>query len=235
MLMWEGDLQTARARLEEGVTLARQVENQWPLARCLMRLSGALGLTDLAGAHRVREEAVAIARSVGDKSLLSQGLEGLAWLYAREGNLAAAGPLAAEALSEARAIGTVTQIFLSLLILAIIASLQGDQAAARGRCLELFALARQSGSVLVQLVGLIASGTVASDGADPALGVRLLTAIERFGAERGVTVAGGLFSVLVGPALERAQGRLDPAMFESAVQEGRTLTLEQAVELATAD
>jgi predicted ATPase len=236
MLIWEGDLQTARARLDEGVTLARQVEDQWPLALCLIRLSGALGPTDMAGAHRAREEGVVIARSVGDKSMLSQGLEGLAFLYALEGNLAAAGPLAAEALSEARAIGAVTQIFLSLLVLAIIASLQGDQAAARGRCLELFALARQSGSTNVQLVGLLASGVVACSGPDPALGVRLLTAIDRFGAERGVTTGGvgGIFAVLVGPAMEIARGRLDPVTFEAALEEGRTLTLEQAVELAIA-
>jgi predicted ATPase/class 3 adenylate cyclase len=236
MLIWEGDLQTARARLDEGVTLARQVEDQWPLALCLIRLSGALGPTDMAGAHRAREEAVAIARSVGDKSLLSQGLEGLAFLYALEGNLAAAGPLAAEALSEARAIGAVTQIFLSLLVLAIIASLQGDQGAARGHCLELFALARQSGSTNVQLVGLLASGVVACSGPDPALGVRLLTAIGKFGTERGVTTGagGGVFSVLVGPAMEIARGRLDPVTFEAALEEGRTLTLEQAVELAIA-
>jgi hypothetical protein len=161
----------------------------------------------------------------------------LAYLYALEGNLAAAGPLAAEALREARAIGAVTQIFLSLLILAMIDSMRGDRAAARGRCLELFALARQSGSTLVQLVGILASGVVACSGPDPAVGVRLLTALGRFGAEHGVTTGGvgGIFSVLVDPSMETARGRLDPATFEAALEEGRTLTLEQAVELATAD
>jgi predicted ATPase/class 3 adenylate cyclase len=236
MLLWE-DAQTSRARLEEGVSLAREVEDRWPLAMCLIRLSGAvLALADVAGAHRVGEEGVAIARSVGDRSVLGQGLGGLAFLYVLEGNFAAAGPIAAEALSEARAIGTVTQIFLSLLILAIIASAQDDQAAARGHCLEIFALARQAGSVLVQVVGLFASGIVACSSADPARGVRLLTAIERLGPEHGVElgVVPG-FSGMVEQAMESAQRRLEAATFEAARQEGRTLTLEQAVELATTE
>ena len=235
MLLWEGDPQTSRARLEEGVSLGRQVEDPWPLAMCLIRLSGALALSDVAAAHRVREEGVTIARSVGDKSVLSQGLTGLAFLYVQEGDLAAAGRIAAEALSEARAIGTVTQIFLSLMGLAAISSLKGDQAAARGHCLALFELAQQTGSVVVQLVGLLASGYVACSSPDPALGVRLLTAIERFGGERGVKLAGGFLSAMVGQALETAQSRLDQATFEAAIQDGRTLTLEQAIELATAD
>jgi hypothetical protein len=45
---------------------------------------------------------------------------------------------------------------------------------------------------------------------------------------------GGIFAVLVGPAMEIARGRLDPVTFEAALEEGRTLTLEQAVELAIA-
>jgi hypothetical protein len=46
---------------------------------------------------------------------------------------------------------------------------------------------------------------------------------------------GGIFSVLVGPAMEIARRRLDPDSFEAALEEGRSLTLAQAVELATAD
>ena len=229
------DPQMSRARLEEGVSLARDVEDRWPLAICLLRLAGTLALTDVAAARPVLEEGVTIARSVGDKSVLSQGLTGLAILYAQEGNLAAAGPILAEALAEARAIGTVVQIFLSLALLATVASLQGDRAAAKGYCLDLFALARQKGSVIVQLVALLASGVVACDGADPARGVRLLTATERIFQERGVKFGAVPGFSIVLQAMERAQRRLDSAMFETALEEGRTLTLEQAVELASVE
>jgi hypothetical protein len=89
----------------------------------------------------------------------------------------------------------------------------------------------------VQLLGILASGFVACLSGDPERGVRLLTGLERFGRERGVGDSSlrGLFQPLFKQSLERAQAQLDPAAFEAALLEGRTLTLEQAIELATAD
>jgi predicted ATPase/class 3 adenylate cyclase len=237
MLMWEGDLQTARVRLEEGVALARTLEDRWALAMCLSRLSGAVSVVDRAAGQVLREEAVGIARGVGDKSVLSQTLVGLSFLYAMSGNLGAAEPVAIEALAEARAIGTVTQIYLTLLALAVINAVKGDRPAATDFCLQIFALARESGSTVTQLVGLLASGFVACFSNDPGRGVRMLTAIERFADEYGVgsTLFAGLFGPLYKPAMEGAQARLDPVAFDAARQEGQTLTFEQALALGTAD
>jgi predicted ATPase/class 3 adenylate cyclase len=237
MLMWEGDLQTARARLQEGVSLARSVEDRWALAMCLSRLSGAVSVADRPAGQLLREEAVAIARDVGDRGVLSQTLVGLAFLYALNRDLAAAEPVAAEALAEARAIGTVTQIYLALLVSAVIKGVQGDQPAARDFCLQIFALARELGSTITQLVGLFASGIVACFSDDPGRGVRVLTAVERFGEERGVGSGNlpGLFGPLFKPAMDTAQARLDPAAFEAARQYGEDLTFEQALALAVAD
>jgi len=235
-LLFEGDLQTSRTRLEEAVALAREVEDRWPLALCLIRFAGSSWLTGVAASRRIREEALAVARSVGDRNVLSEGLQRLAFLYLVEGDLSAAWPLAAEALKEARAIGSAIQIFLSLLVLADISCLRGDQSAAKGYCLDLFVLARDTGSAVAQFGGLIASGLVACFDPDPSRGVRLLTAIPRFAEEFGMMVrpAEGFFRITLGPAMENARTHLDPTAFEAAVQEGRTLTLDQALELATA-
>jgi predicted ATPase/class 3 adenylate cyclase len=234
MLMWEGDLPTARARLQEGVALARNVEDHWALAMCLSRLSGAVSLADRMAGQLLREEAVAIARGVGDKSVLSQTLGGLAFLYAMNGDLAAAEPVAAEALAEARAIGTVTQIYLALLVSAVIKAWQGDQVAARDFYLQIFALGRESGSAVTQVVGLFASGLVACLSDDSGRGVRLLTAVERLAEEHGMASANvpGIFGPLFKPAMESAQARLAPSAFEAARIEGQVLTFDQAVALA---
>jgi predicted ATPase/class 3 adenylate cyclase len=236
MLMWESDVQTARARLEEGVSLARELGDRWPLAMCLTRLAGAVVVTDATSAHRIREEAVLIARDVGDMSVLSQALVGLAFIYVIEGNVANAMPLAAEALADARAIGTVTQIFLSLLALAVISGLQSDRAAATGYCRELFSLGRSTGSTAVLLVGLMATAVVACFTGEAALGVRLMSAGERLADERGVTstIVRAILRPLYQPAMQAAQAQLDPTALAAAQESGRTLTLEQAVELATA-
>jgi hypothetical protein len=60
-----------------------------------------------------------------------------------------------------------------------------------------------------------------------------LTAIERLGEEVGIVGVAGLSKILPNSAMENARTRLDPPAFEAAVQEGRTLTLEQALEQAT--
>src|SRR5437867_9720444 len=43
----DGDMQTSLAGLEEGVSLARQIEDPWPLAVCLIRLGDHLKGTDM--------------------------------------------------------------------------------------------------------------------------------------------------------------------------------------------
>jgi len=239
MLSADSDVQTARARLEEGVSLAREVEDRWPLAVCLVRLGSFLPRTEHAAARRIREEAVAVARSVGDKSVLSQGLFGLVTDNLLEGNLTAAAPVAEKALAEAHAIGSVTHVFLSLLVLVIISCLQGDPAKANQYCLQALAFARETGSPQWLLLVLLAFGLVACFGGQPLRGVRLLAAAETLLRQRGINISvEGMRDLMVikqalETALETARAQLDPTTFEAALQEGRTLTPEQALALAT--
>jgi len=189
-----------------------------------------------AAAVRLYEEGVAIARSIGDRSLLSEGLVGLAGALFLSGNLAAAAPFAAEALAEARAIGSVTGVFLSLLGLAVLSCLQGDQADAEGYCLELLALGRQTGSPAVQFLGVFARGFVACFGRSPQPGVRMLAASQTLAGQRGMSLVaggGGGFNMLSQMAIEKARSQLEGAAFDEAMREGQALTLDQAFEVAT--
>jgi hypothetical protein len=234
MLTMEGDYQTARGRLEEGVSLAREVEDRWPLALCLVRLATSLMQTDVAASHRIREEGVAVARSVGDKSLLSLGLLQLASTYLVARNVTAAAPVAEEALAEARAIGGNQNVLLSLLALVIITGLQGDRAKAKGYCFEVLTLAREKGIALANPLVLFPFALVAIFGGQAQRGVRLLAAVEVLFGQSGIKLgAYGPLLRVQKHALERARSQLDPAAFEVALQEGRALTLEQALALAT--
>jgi hypothetical protein len=179
---------------------------------------------------------VAIARSVGDRSFLSEGLVGLAGALFLGGNLAASAPIAAEALTEARAIGSVTGVFLSLLGLAVLRCMQGDQAGAEGYCLELLALGRQTGSPAVQLIGVFARGFVACLARSPQRGVRMLAASQALAGQRGMSLGaggGGGFNLLSQMAIEKARSQLEGAAFDDAMREGQALTLDQAFEVAT--
>jgi predicted ATPase/DNA-binding SARP family transcriptional activator len=235
MLRLEGDLQTARARLEEGASLAREVTDRWPLALCLVRLATDATFTDVAAAHRIRAEAVRLARSVGDKSVLCQALTGMAGTYFVEGNLAAAAAVAEEARVEARAIRSVTHVFLSLLELVITACLQADLTKAKKYCVELQALARETGSLTVYLVMVFAFGILASFSGQPQRAVRLLAATDAFARQRGSKVSFGKIFIVGDQALEMARAQLDPATFEAAWTEGQQMTEDQLVALATED
>src|SRR5262249_40014902 len=89
MTVMDGDVRAADARYEEGVLLAREIEDPWPLAGSLIRLGHNLKAqgTDVAAARQALEEGVAVARRVGDKMVLSEGLRELGSGYAALGNL----------------------------------------------------------------------------------------------------------------------------------------------------
>jgi hypothetical protein len=236
MLRWEGDAETSIARLEEGVSLARAVQDRWPLALCLMRLGGSFVGRDVAASLRTFEEAEAIARDVGDRNILSQVLVAHAGAHFISGNLSAAAPMAAEALVEGRAVGSVISVFLSLMAMAVISCLQGDATGAKGYCHELLDFGRETGSPTVHILGLFASGFVACFSERPERGVRMLAAVQALAGERGM-IRGliGPMLMLYRQALQKAREKLDSATVDAALQEGQALTMDQALELARED
>jgi predicted ATPase/class 3 adenylate cyclase len=229
------DFRTALTYLEEGVSLAREVEDPWPLAVCLVRMGDALKPRGEAAAARpFLEEGVALARTVGDKAVLSEGLRELGSLYYAEGDLAAAERLTEEAQTEAHAIGSMVGVFLALYQLVIISCLQNNPSKAKGYCLELWALARDTGTQLGAALALMAFGLADCFGAEPQRGVRLITALEILFSQYGIKPSESEpGTIVMRQALEKARAQLGPAAFEAAQQEGRALTLEQAVALAT--
>ena len=236
MLRWEADAETSIARLEEGVSLAREVQDRWPLALCLMRLGGSFVGRDVAASLRTLEEAEAIARAVGDRNILSQVLVAHASARFISGDLSAAAPMAAEALVEGRAVGSVISVFLSLMGMAVISCLQGDATGARGYCHELLDFGRETGSPTVHILGLFASGFVACFSERPERGVRVLAAGQALAGERGM-IRGfiGPMLMLYEQALQKAREKLDSATVDAALQEGRALTIDQALQLARED
>jgi non-specific serine/threonine protein kinase len=233
MLRWEGHVELATAPLEEGVSLAREVQDRWPLALCLTRLAVHVFGTDMAASLRLYEEAEATARTVGDKNILSQVLDLHAISHFLAGNLSAAAPLAAEALAEGRAIGSVTTEGPALLAMAVITCVRGDLVGAKALGLELLDLGHEAGSSYVQSLSLFAFGFVACFSEHPERGVLLLAAFQANAGQRGVTRLMGPILMMYRHALERARATLRPSEVAAATERGQALTLDQALELAT--
>jgi predicted ATPase/DNA-binding SARP family transcriptional activator len=235
LIMTMVDFQTACAYLEEGIALAREVEDPWPLAVCLIRMGDVLKPRGEAAAARpFLEEGVALARTIGDKAVLSEGLRELGSLYYTDGELTAASDLTEEALAEARAIGSGFQVFLAMLQLVAISCLQNDPAKAKRYCRELWALAKDMGALFAAGFGLLAFGLVACFGGEPQRGVRLIAALEALFLQYGIKPGeGDALMKVVRQGLEKARAQLGPTPFEAAQQAGRALTPEQAIALAT--
>ena len=231
----DGNIEAALARLEEGISLGRGVEDPWPLALCLIRMGDVLKPMGKAAAARpFLEEGVALARTIGDKAVLSEGLRELGSLYYADGELTAAARVTEEAMAEARAIWSVFQVFLALIQLVAISCLQDDLAKAKGYCRELWALAQDMGALFAAGFGLMAFGLVACYGGEPQRGVRLIAALEALFLQYGIKPSEGeALTKVIRQGLEKARAQLGPAAFDTAQQEGRALTSEQAIALAT--
>jgi hypothetical protein len=232
----EGDDQTAYARLAEGVALAREVEDRWPLALCLVRLASPLMQIDMTESLRVRKEGVAVARSIGDKPTLCQGLNGLAASYLTIGDLSAAASTAEEAWAEARAIESATQTLLAFLVLVLIACAQGDLAKGKAYCAEVISLAREKGVPILHPLFVYPVGLVSCLGGQPQRGVRLLAWSINLAHLSNIKLLDteGLRAVQ-GRLLETARAQLGADAFQSAWDAGQQLTSEQALALATED
>jgi hypothetical protein len=82
---------------------------------------------------------------------------------------------------------------------------------------------------------------VASFSGQTERGVRLLAATETLLRQHGINIsAEGMRDLMIlkqalDTALEKARTQLDAAVFEAALREGRALTAEQAIALATED
>jgi tetratricopeptide (TPR) repeat protein len=231
------DPRASLAYLEEGVSLARQVEDPYPLAVCLIRMGDALKpVGKAAEARPFLEEGVALARRIGDRSVLSEGLRELGSLYYLQGDFTTATRLTEEALANGRTIGSLMSVFLALFQLVIISCLQSDPEKAKGYCSQLWTIARDLGFAFANTFVILTFGWAASYGDEPGKGARLLAATQALLAQSGLNPSNDEpTSALMKRALERAQAQLGPAAFQAAWAEGQQMTLEQALALATSE
>jgi hypothetical protein len=204
---------------------------------CLIRMADAFkprGQTALA--RPFLEEGVALARRLGDKSVLSEGLRELGSIYYVEGDLTAAESLTQEALAHGRALGSLGHVFLALFQLVIVSCLQNDAVKAKRYSGEAWALGKDTGSPLVAMFAVATFGLAASIGGEAGRGVRLVAAAQVLLAQFGFTITAGEDDSVMKvfrQVLEQAQAQLGPEAFQAAWTEGQQMTMEQALALAT--
>lgn len=228
-----GDLATARTCLEECLEICREFNDTTGIAIALNNLGNTLRLQgDPAAARTLHDECLRLRREMGDPVGVSSSLNNLAMALHDLGDLSAARELLLEALEVKRGLGDRVGVAQSLGNLGEIAYDQADYTAAGSHYRESLGLFAELGDpwgVAGTLEGLAAVASAQRTGPCPA---RLLGFTARLREEIGAEI----------PAHERPRYERqiehartavsDEAAFRSLWENGRALTLGEAVALA---
>jgi predicted ATPase/class 3 adenylate cyclase len=229
----QGDYAAARSFYEQSLVIARELGDRSVIASILGNLGDLdLGEGRIASARTLLEESLAIRRSLGDLGGIAASLGMLGNVSFADGDLVSARKLHEESLALGRKLGDRIGTGTSLGNLGNVAIERHDYPVARALHEESLAIRRQLGDwqgIADSLEGLAA---VASAPVGSLRAARVWGAAARLREEVGAPLPR-----IELPVYERrvAAARValgDDAAFDRAWQEGRALTLEQAIELA---
>jgi non-specific serine/threonine protein kinase len=231
----QGDYPAARALQEESLAICRELGDRFGIASSLNSLGNvAFNQGDYPAARALHEESLAIRRELGDRFGSAGSLNNLGLVARNQGDYPAARALLEESLAIHRELGDRFGIATSLSNLGNVVLNQGDHPAARALLEESLAIRRELGDrfgIPYSLEGLAA---VVASLRDPLRAARIWGATERSRAEIGTPLQLWERS---GYDRRVAAARIasgDDAAFDRAWQEGRGLTLDQAIDLALA-
>jgi tetratricopeptide (TPR) repeat protein len=228
-----GDIPLAMRLGEEELSLQRSLGNRRGEASALWGI-GYLHLESGDGATAEAElrQSLEIFRELGDETLQGWVTRTLAHLHYRNGDLTLARPLYEENRARARAAGDTGLEATTLDALATIALREGRTDEARALMSEALQIFRGVGDPLFRTAGLGSAAVILADLGHPALAASLLGHcaaryeelearepwVERMNEETAATI----------------RHVLDPVELESATEEGRRLTYDDATQLALA-
>lgn len=227
------DLEAADRTAGEALALARRFNDGRLLAEALYRAAqAALIAEDYPSARRHLEEGIPIARAHGDAYRIAGLLNGLGVVALNTRQLDTARSLFEESLEVARAGGEEGAAGLAIGNLAVSALEQGDIESAATRAREAMLIATWLGN-LRQLAGaLTITAAVAASRARPRQALELAGASSALVAESGILLV--LRPRLLDGWLGPARAALGPEQADAARERGRSMSLEEAVELALA-
>ncbi len=231
LLAWrQGELLAARALLEESQAIRRELGDRMGMARSLNNL-GLVAWGHRDSARALFEECLAIWRELGDRRGIATSLANLGGLAVGQGDYAVARTLLEESLALLRELGNRHIMGITLSNLGIVAHGQGDYAAARTIHEESLAIRREIGDRLGMADSLEELAAVAAL-ERPDRAARILGATERLREEIGAPLPASRRSRYEGQVATARAAIADEDAFDRAWQEGRSLTLEHAIELA---
>lgn len=220
------------ALMEEALALQRQLGAPMAIAQALNNLGATLGFVgEGERARALLEESLVLKRAHGDRRGVAMGLDNLGDLAASLGDAGAARRLFEESLAIRRELDDRAGIARVLLGLADLANGQADTATALALLAENLAITRELGDLRAISHALEALADAAHSAADAGREVRLRSHAQRLREEIDYAIPPTM-RPRHQQALDAAHAAMgDEAAFARAWQDGRAMTLEQAVEL----
>jgi predicted ATPase/DNA-binding SARP family transcriptional activator/DNA-binding CsgD family transcriptional regulator len=227
-----GEHQKAVELNEKSLALSRKVGDQWLAAYALHNLGveAAEGQGDYGRARALLGDALALARRVRDQQLISICLTdlGITAMYTGEEE---AESLFQEAVVLQRELGQKENIAAALRVLGLVRMNRGDHERARALLKESLALSKELGHKLYAAAALNAAASVAVSRGEVERAARLFGAAEMLHEAIGSPLPPSE-RALFEPHLAIARSWLGEATWERVWEEGRAMTLEEAVSYA---
>ena len=230
-----GDYARASAFLEEALTIWRELGDRHGTARALISFGwAALRSGDYPLANARLDEALTLSRELGDMRSMGFELSGLGEVALRQGDYERANRLLEESLGRRRQLGNKWGVGVSLGTLGWVAVRQGDWNRAAARLAESLEVRREIGDVggIAWCLERVAEVALAQGRAEQA--VHLLGA-----AAALRTSIGSVIDPVDQPEYDsqrtRLRAELGEERYRAAWNEGRAMTLDQAVAHALED
>ncbi|HLO14763.1 MAG TPA: tetratricopeptide repeat protein [Anaerolineales bacterium] len=228
----QGDYATLQALYEESLVLYRDLGDKAGTALSLNWLgTAAFYQGDYVAARRLLEEGLALYRELDNKGGIGISLNWLGIIEGSQGDYTAARVLHEESLALFRDLEDKRNIAMSLSLLGVMEGYLGNNATARILHEESLMLYRELGdkkNIAESLPGLAA---VAQADGRSQLATKLLGAVEAL-LEHIDARLDPIERADFDRTLAAARAQLDEAAFAKAREEGRAMTLEQAIEFA---
>jgi predicted ATPase/DNA-binding winged helix-turn-helix (wHTH) protein/Tfp pilus assembly protein PilF len=232
ILSYEGDNSAARALLEECLAITRKLGNLSGIAGALNNLGNVINEQgDFGAARALYEECLAIAQELGDRRGIGIVLHNLGTVVYSQGDIQGARELLERSLAIRREVGDRPGTATSLNNLAEVTRTQGDISSARVLYQEGLTISRDVGDKRQIAYALEGFAAMAADLGNCLRAACLWGAAARLREEIGLPLPikeRSRFDERIATSRATAGG----AAFDHAWQQGRALTLEQAIELA---
>jgi predicted ATPase/class 3 adenylate cyclase/lipoprotein NlpI len=230
-----GDFASARSLYEQSLALKEELGDKEGIATLHSNLGSlAAEQGDYGVARSSFEQSLAMQRELGDKQGIAISLNELGVIDSLDGKFSTGVPLIEESLALSREMGDRRSIAYSLSSLGMAAYMQGEYATAHSYYRESLVLRREIGSKVYLAYSLALIGGLRVSRGEAEEGSRMLGATEALLESIGA-VLDAEHRKIYERSVASARAQLGDEGFERAWEEGRAMSMEQAVEYELGD